>query len=135
MAKATFGAGWFWGVEAAFRSVEGVTDASLRISAGAEAVAKDALEQVTQLRQQVDLLEKFNSYLFTRLLLNDTLAVYLPDAGDGRQQVIDAWVSSLAELQELDVSQDDYDERATDIRSRGIEAIGGAPTKGLPGSS
>ncbi|MGK2935067.1 MAG: peptide-methionine (S)-S-oxide reductase MsrA [Gemmatimonadaceae bacterium] len=34
MAKATFGAGCFWGVEAAFRQIEGVTDAISGYSGG-----------------------------------------------------------------------------------------------------
>ena len=31
---ATFGAGWFWGIEALFRQVEGVTDAAVGYSGG-----------------------------------------------------------------------------------------------------
>jgi peptide-methionine (S)-S-oxide reductase len=34
MAKATFGAGCFWGVESAFRQVKGVTDAAVGYSGG-----------------------------------------------------------------------------------------------------
>ena len=34
MAKATFGAGCFWGIEAAFRKVEGVTDAKVGYAGG-----------------------------------------------------------------------------------------------------
>lgn len=34
MAKATFGAGCFWGVEAAFRRIEGVTDAAVGYAGG-----------------------------------------------------------------------------------------------------
>ena len=34
MAKATFGAGCFWGVEAAFRQIEGVTDAAAGYAGG-----------------------------------------------------------------------------------------------------
>ena len=34
MAKATFGAGCFWGVEAAFRQIEGVTDAATGYAGG-----------------------------------------------------------------------------------------------------
>src|SRR5580704_3047552 len=34
MAKATFGAGCFWGVEAAFRQVKGVTDAAVGYEGG-----------------------------------------------------------------------------------------------------
>ena len=34
MAKATFGAGCFWGVETAFRRIEGVTDAAVGYSGG-----------------------------------------------------------------------------------------------------
>ena len=34
MAKATFGAGCFWGVEASFRQIEGVTDARVGYSGG-----------------------------------------------------------------------------------------------------
>ncbi len=34
MAKATFGAGCFWGVEIAFRRIEGVTDAAVGYSGG-----------------------------------------------------------------------------------------------------
>ena len=34
MAKATFGAGCFWGVEAAFRRIDGVTDAAVGYAGG-----------------------------------------------------------------------------------------------------
>ena len=34
MAKATFGAGWFWGVEAAFRQLPGVTATAVGFSGG-----------------------------------------------------------------------------------------------------
>ena len=34
MAKATFGAGCFWGVEAAFRRIEGVTDVAVGYAGG-----------------------------------------------------------------------------------------------------
>ena len=34
MAKATFGAGCFWGVESAFRQLKGVTDAAVGYAGG-----------------------------------------------------------------------------------------------------
>jgi peptide-methionine (S)-S-oxide reductase len=44
MAKATFGAGCFWGVESAFRQIKGVTDAAVGYEGGA--LEKPTYEQV-----------------------------------------------------------------------------------------